>query len=397
MNKILTRYPYTEIELEDGLKFAELSTLKEKVVGLKDDMTKISPNLSAHDLKLHNDHIDNLLADIDSKIKLREVGVKAVGIAKQPITRIRSMSSGHASVDGELASENEEGEGHLSQFGEKLRNRRKQIQQDLASGANIGDIKGKVTGLREDLRKHAPDLSPYERDLHNKHIDKLMHDVDSKLKLSDTREKVFEFGKAPISKLRSRSSSNAAVSFENPIVDGQATFLNQDLVLLDPTKVFKGLQNCTISSSDYNDPPKSGSLTVQFIKDSVITLRGLPFKNGSVFISDASNCVIILHLPASDKVQVRLHNLYNCKLSVFCEDCLLAKQTVVIENCKDCVFHQTCESHLIIQNFDTATKKKNAVPETEQTDMNDYKFGEFDTYLGNVQELKQHYVKSYKK
>lgn len=380
-------------KLEDGLKFAELSSLKEKVIGLKEDMHKITPNLSAHDLKLHNDHIDNLLADINSKLQLKEVGVKAVGIAKQPITRIRSMSSGSGSIDGGLDSDNQ-GESHLSEFGEKLRNRRKQIQEDLANGANIGDIKGKVSGLREDLRKHAPDLSPYEHDLHNKHIDKLMHDVDSKLKLSDTREKVFEFGKAPISKLRSRSSSNAAASFENPIVDGQATFLNQDLVLLDPTKVYKGLQNCTISSSDYNDPPKSGSLTVQFIKDSVVSLRGLPFKNGSVFISDASNCVIILHLPNSDKVQVRLHNLYNCKISVFSEDYLVANQTVVIENCKGCIFHQTCESHITIQNFDTATKKN---VQDGDASANDYKFDEFNTYLGNVQELKKHYVKAYKK
>ncbi|SMN21550.1 similar to Saccharomyces cerevisiae YPL241C CIN2 GTPase-activating protein (GAP) for Cin4p [Maudiozyma saulgeensis] len=266
-------------------------------------------------------------------------------------------------------------------------------KENLQSGTNIAGIKTKVTSLREDLQKHAPDLSPYEVELHNKHIDKLVKDVDEKLKLSGTKDKVFEFAKTPISKLGPRGSSRKGTGLENPIIDGRATFMDLDFVLLDSNKTYKSLERCTLSSTDYNDKSKAGSLTIQCIEKSVVSLQSLPFKNGSIFVSDASNCILILHMPKDDKVQVRLHNLYKCKMLILCDDYLSSKQTVVVENCKECTFHQSSETHLTIENFNNVTKSKNLENSEPFKDPNDYKFDEFDTYLGNIQSLKQHYVR----
>lgn len=353
-------------------------------------MHNVSSNFSDRDWKIHNNHIDNLLQEIDSKLKLKETGAKAVSIAQQPIKKIASIGSNRSvEEEGQSTSVGE----RFSKFGEDLTERRKSIQRDLENGANISGLKTKVATLREDLHKHTPDLTPYEADFHNKHIDKLMNDVDDKLKLKDTREKVFEFAKKPISRLNSRGSSRKEIGMGRPIIDGKATFMDLDLVLLDSNRVFKSLERCTLSSTDYNDKPKTGSLTIQYIENSVISLQALPFKNGSLFVSDASNCVFIFHMPKDDKVQVRLHNLYKCKILVMSDDYLSSKQTVVIENCKECIFHETCQPHVTIENFNSTTKKIQAADMETVQDEHDVKFDEFDTYLGNIQALKSHYVR----
>lgn len=353
-------------------------------------MHNVSTSFSDRDWKIHNNHIDNLLQEIDSKLKLKETGAKAIGIAQQPIKKVASIGS-NRSVDeeGQSTSVGEK----FSKFGDDLTQRRKSIQKDLENGTNIGGLRTKVAALREDLHKHAPDLSPYEAEFHNKHIDKLMSDVDDKLKLTDTRQKVFEFAKKPISRLNSRGSSRKETDMERPIIDGKATFMDLDLVLLDSNKVFKSLGRCTLSSTDYNDKPKTGSLTIQYVENSVVSLQSLPFKNGSLFVSDASNCVFIFHMPRDDKVQVRLHNLYKCKILILSDDYLSSKQTVVIENCKECIFHETCQPHVTIENFNSATKMTPAADKDTTQYENNVKFDEFDTYLGNIQALKSHYVR----
>ncbi|CAB4255379.1 similar to Saccharomyces cerevisiae YPL241C CIN2 GTPase-activating protein (GAP) for Cin4p [Maudiozyma barnettii] len=385
---ISERFDANKEKLSNGFDEIDLLKLKDKVRGLKDDMHKVSTNFSDRDWKIHNGHIDSILQDIDSTLKLKEVGIKAANVAKQPLTKISSIRSNH-SADGETATIGE----HFSKFGDDLTTRRKKLQQDLEDGTNISVLRTKVAGLREDLHKHAPDLSPYEVELHNKHIDKLVKDVDDKLKLSGTKDKVFQFAKTPISRLSSRGGSGKDNGFEHPIIDGKATFMDLDFVLLDSNKVYKSLERCTLSSTDYNDKPKAGSLTIQYIENSVISLQSLPFKNGSIFISDASNCVLVLHMPKDDKVQLRLHNLYKCKMLILCDDYLSSKQTVVIENCKECIFHQSSETHLTIENFNNVTKSKQVGNNEQSESTNDYKFDEFDTYLGNIQNLKQHYVR----
>lgn len=371
-------------ELQDGLKATDLSELKSKVLTLKNDLRDLSPKFSSNELQTHNSHIESLLMDIDLKLKDSGARISSVGknVIKKPLD---SIGSSHSTND----SDDTVKEGKLFKLSENLSNRRTKLQTDLENGANVQEIKNKAISLKNDLHKHAPDLSAYEIELHNTHVDKLLKDTDSKLKLSKTNQKVFEFAKKPV--VRLQSIVKHADGIKNPTIDGKADYINQDLVLLDQNKVFNHLEKCTISSSDYNELAKSGSLMIQYMTDSVVSLNSLPFKNGSIFISDLLNCIILLHLPSEDRVQLRLHNLVHCKLMILCDDYVSSKQTVVIENFEKCIFHESCESNITIKSFNNVTQKLGENDETSEEDQG-YEFGEFDTCIGNIQALKRIYI-----
>ena len=120
---------------------------------------------------------------------------------------------------------------------------------------------------------------------------------------------------------------------------------NQDFNIVQATATYENLQKCTIIGTHFiND---TGSLTFKDLQSCTINLYEATFREGSIIISNCNDCSIYIH--TGRETQLRLHDLKGCKLMIRPSQ---APQRIVMERCRECVFHEVCEPWITIQEFD---------------------------------------------
>lgn len=203
--------------------------------------------------------------------------------------------------------------------------------------------------MKRNLNSIAQDLPPYDLERHSSDIDQLLKTIDEKLSTANRKAKRFQFKRKP----RSKATGGTDVHYEQDqsTLDIPET-CGKTLNIMNNTASFKNINNCKIRSQiELQNIATSGTLAFQNIKSSIINIKDLPFKGGSIFLTDCKNTNIYLNLPANDKVQIRLHNMQDCRIAIDCPKSTDTKQTVVIENCLNCIFLKESQDYVHIQNF----------------------------------------------
>ncbi|QLQ81374.1 hypothetical protein HG537_0F01350 [Torulaspora globosa] len=155
------------------------------------------------------------------------------------------------------------------------------------------------------------------------------------------------------------------------------TRVGELITIKSSTASYENLNKCILITEMDTVPSQSGSLILRNIKNSTVKLEPPPFSSGSILITDCDELLIICSTPPNNAVQVRLHNLSNCKLLIQPIDST-TKQVIVLENCSDCIFHKSTEHLLNLQNFSVLALrgKDDSVEET-----NAYRFEPFDVAM----------------
>lgn len=238
----------------------------------------------------------------------------------------------------------------------------------------------------------ANDIPLYDAERYASAIDSLLKGLNSRT-AQDTysSKKQFSFKnktslRKPLQNFKNISIDSTVKSIEKAECDIQS-IVDQELILDHHTLTYGHLKNCTLSSPPVLDNiSPTGSLTLEDIKESVINITQLPYQTGSLFINDCINSVVIIRVPIDNHVQLRIHSLINCKIYIQSSTLLkcTSKQNVVIEKCRDCVFHTESKGYIIIQNFSNLGFNSN---KTES-----YSFQPFDIFDNDTAQLKANYI-----
>lgn len=291
-----------------------------------------------------------------------------------------------------------------------------ELEEELQISDNYASLKGKLLNLKTDLQDLAPDLTSHDLEIHSKRVDRLLKQLDDKKSLAlNAGDKVLQFTKPPnikvnLDQIKTRLSvdkgtTGSLLPFSIGKAGNGSTVSNEDLLISeDSNGVFENLSQCTVvTSPDLGNAPKSdtrksGALTFKNLDKCVVLLATLPFKSGSLFFTDISDSVIVICIPRNYEMQIRLHNLTNCSISIQYANYSVDKQTVVVENLSRCIFHTSSMSQISIQNFndvlgsETSTDTQNPAPGSPQDSDFQFKFGYFDTYMNDVRALREHYI-----
>lgn len=227
------------------------------------------------------------------------------------------------------------------------------MRRDLEISDDYEGLRAKINELHKCLNRISHSLPPYDIERYFAEIDKLLKQVNSKESTQKATEpKLFRFHKH--SKVKDRTPPQrypeATLVDEGKTVMTGAKRVGEVLNLSESTAFYENLDCCTLNSTIQTAVHETGSLTLQHINKTIVNLAAIPFVNGSIFITDCSDSIIICKTPPHSTVQIRLHNLLNCRLLIRPTD-ELSSQTVILENCSKCIFHETCEPYVTIQDF----------------------------------------------
>lgn len=265
------------------------------------------------------------------------------------------------------------------------------MRDDLEIGDDYQGLKAKINDLYVYLNGISHSLPPYDIERYFSDIDKLLKQVNIKESTQGTTQrKVFQFHKH--SKIRNKipQQRNPEATFidEGKAVMTPATRVGEVINLSEPTAFYENLDHCTLNSTIQTIVHHTGSLTLQHINKTIVNLAAIPFVNGSIFITDCSDSIILCKTPPNSTVQIRLHNLLNCRLLIRSTD-EHSSQTVILENCQKCIFHETCEPYLKVQDFSNLS-----LLNTDLKSTGGYRFEDFDILGADSKALKDKYISS---
>ena len=294
-----------------------------------------------------------------------------------------------------------------------------ELEEELQISDNYASLKEKLLNLRTDLQDLAPDLTSHDLEIHSKRINSLLKQLEDKKNLAlNAGDKVLQFTKTPnikvnLDQLKARLAAEKgdADSFP-PFSIGKTgsgstanTLSNEDLLVSENSSgVFENLSQCTVvtppdSGTELeSDAHGSGALTFKKLDKCVVSLTTLPFRSGSLFFTDISDSVIVICIPTNYEIQIRLHNLTNCSISIQYANYSVDKQTVVVENLSRCIFHTSSKSQITIQNFNdvlgshASADTQDPASESAPDQNFQFKFGYFDTYMNDIHALREHYI-----
>ncbi|AQZ09426.1 CIN2 (YPL241C) [Zygosaccharomyces parabailii] len=225
--------------------------------------------------------------------------------------------------------------------------RRDNLLREVQAGQDTCLLKEHAHHLQNLLNHIAPELAPYDLQRYSKDINEILKLLDVKAPIA---VKSFQFKIKPKFERKERATQTA------PVNDYKLPTKNQVIYLRGLSAVYENLQGCVLEN-DYSIG-LTGSLTLKTLVSCTINLREIPFDEGSIMMVDCSACSILLH--AGMNTQIRLHNLQNCKILIRPVKGL--RQIVVMENCHNTIFHESCRPSITVQEFDNLalTKEKNA-------------------------------------
>lgn len=222
------------------------------------------------------------------------------------------------------------------------------LQSEIETNDNLAEFIIKVNELHKYLIDISPGLSSHEKEKYGIDITNLVQQIADKERLKEqVKPKIFQFKGKERTSDDTRTPAGDVPVIEEEMLHNEIT-TGADIVLREPNCSFLDLSRCKVSSGPNPAPPtKAGSLTFHRIADTVINLQELPFQTGSIFISECQDSVVVFNVPTDGHLQVRLHNLRNCKLLISSQH----PQTVIMEGCEKCCFHSSTQPNIVIRDF----------------------------------------------
>ncbi|CCF58708.1 hypothetical protein KAFR_0F01120 [Kazachstania africana CBS 2517] len=259
--------------------------------------------------------------------------------------------------------------------------RKKELQYKLdAATTNYEELREEVIQLKRYFNEVSADMTPYDMKHSHSEIEKLLKDVNAKLSTQHTVKRKFKFN------FSSKGKNTKFEALSPPVpVASTPKIVDQDLLITNPIQTFENLSNCTVTRGKEIASSQNGQLAFKGLHKSVVVVSPLPFVNGSVFITDCTESVIIINLPPASTIQIRLHNLGNCKLSIVKQEDM-EPQTVVVENLTKCTFDEVSRNKLTIRNFSQLG--------SGQVESEAYRFATIETFGGNTQQLRHQYIEN---
>lgn len=253
------------------------------------------------------------------------------------------------------------------QIGKEIRRLQNELISlfDNINANDISKLRDEIIQLKRTMADGSNEFSSYDLEHYNKDIMGLLKQIQEKEKnlkaLDDGNKKKFQFErKVKNVNMKGKSIMTAVNSLTTKTID-------ENIVISNNVTILQNLESCQVSTSlpenDANNGDSklkkmSGSITISQVEKSCIELIDIPFDIGNIFITDCIQTSIQMAVPPNDKIQVRLHNLSNCSISIYVKQSSLSlsgteseKQTVIIENIKDCIFDTKSKSVIDIQNF----------------------------------------------
>lgn len=192
----------------------------------------------------------------------------------------------------------------------------------------------------------SPSLSPYDKERCQSRVDFLLKQINTKESSASKGSKLFQFQRKPRpSKKVVRTHNATQDNYQKAI-----TTTNEQIVVTEPSAVYEDLNHCQVTTKKEHTIEKAGSFILRKVNNTLVRCQPLAFETGSLFITDCERSSIVCDLPPHNAVQVRLHNLKNCKLFLLPTD-TTSKQVVILENCTNCIFHEDTKGRLEIKNF----------------------------------------------
>ncbi|AMD21417.1 HER138Wp [Eremothecium sinecaudum] len=232
------------------------------------------------------------------------------------------------------------------------------ITSKISAGNDIQQVKDTIIGVSRELSDISGLLSSYDRERYSNRIDELLKATNAN-RIGNSTTSVagrrFKFKSKPASVQKLPALQNEL--FKNKItideeVPCSPTKLteNEDIVLDLKQSHYSHLKNCRVTVRESVAFPSSFALSISHADTSDISLKPIPFNQGSIFIEHCENCTIFIICPSKSNIQIRLHHLKSCKLCIYKEG-QGTSQTVVIEECASCIFDESCNEKVTIQNF----------------------------------------------
>ncbi|QLL31022.1 hypothetical protein HG536_0A08370 [Torulaspora globosa] len=225
----------------------------------------------------------------------------------------------------------------------------KDLQDAIEKGGDYDQLKKTCNELFKRLHGIASQLPPYDRERFHSKVDSLLDTISARESSKDATRNSFRFQKKPSVKNKKATMNAADMPFHTKI-ETMATRVGELITIKSSTASYENLNKCTLISEVDAAGHQSGSLILRNINNSTVKLEPAPFSSGSILITDCENLLITCSTPPKNAIQMRLHNLSNCKLLIRPLDSA-TKQVIVLENCFDCIFHKTTEHLLNLQNF----------------------------------------------
>lgn len=199
-------------------------------------------------------------------------------------------------------------------------------------------------------------LSHFDQELYSSKIDLLLKKITTR-ELGDSSKDIrrlrWKSRSQRIDKTAKLTSQSEHVDVgarddyhETKTTDSQNKTIEYDVSI----QKYQSLDNCKLISSYQQVVAEFSTLLVENVKKSVLYLNILPFKQGSLLIEKCEDSKIIIVTPQGSNIQLRLHELVNCRLYIKkqAEDEI---QDVIIENCTNCIFHSSVKDLIKIHNF----------------------------------------------
>lgn len=220
------------------------------------------------------------------------------------------------------------------------------LQDRIDQNEDCTSLKTDCNELFLKLTDSSPSLSPYDRKKYQTRVDSLLKLINTKESLTAKKSKLFQFQRKP------RSTKKTPITDKTALNPQQETQITRDehFVITKPAAVYQDLYRCQLTAKTEENTGVTGSLTLQNVNETIVKCQPLTFDSGSLFINNCEGSTIICDVPPHNAVQIRLHNLLNCRLLIRPTDAT-SRQVVVLENCSDCTFHKEAEQRLEIQNF----------------------------------------------
>ncbi|CCH62102.1 hypothetical protein TBLA_0G01580 [Henningerozyma blattae CBS 6284] len=255
---------------------------------------------------------------------------------------------------------------------------------ETADPNSCEDLKEKITNIQIKLNQKVEEISKYDVERYSHTINKLTTKLYSRNNTNNStlnKPKKFQFNRN-----RNKDAIQTEIQDSSDKVFNEANNTNilarQTIRMDNKLATVSNLEYCTIMvDSNYSKKP-TGSITFSNIKKSIIYSRDILFESGSIFFNDCKECIILLELSSKNRTQLRLHNLIGCKIYFKSND----KQTIIIEDCKNCVFHNDTEGHLDVKDFN------NLGLSIDDLAFKNYDFEEFEIENWDIEKLKKRYI-----
>lgn len=253
------------------------------------------------------------------------------------------------------------------------------LEDDKKDSNDITKIRDEIIKLKQDINQVSNGLTSYDLEHYTEDIRSLLKIVQKQMLVFTDHSKrndrkIFHLKRKPrFGNVLNDKKTSSGFTTLNSIT---TKTVNEKVVISDNVTILQNLENCQISvnSKKYdNSKDLPGAITLSQVNKSRIVLTDLPFTQGNIFIADCIDSIIIVQVPPKDTIQLRLHNLVDCKIKIFWKEPIISeidKQTVIVENIKNCLFDLRSKSFVNIQNFSNINQSLE-----EDTD---YQFGEFD-------------------